>query len=147
MGGWIGALAVLLLIAVVLQARVPMAAWMFAWPAMILALAAFVVAAIERAGAGPLGVVVAGIAAVMVIAPLIPLAHLTFLGIGAPLSVTMLGFLLPIGAALWPLARIERSGRRTLLVAGALLVAGLAIAVQVRTDPIADTIPAYSLDK
>jgi hypothetical protein len=69
------------------------------------------------------------------------------LGVGAPMPEAMLAFALPIAAGFWPLAKIDRPGRAAALAIAALLVAGLAIAVQVRTDPISPTIPAYSLDK
>jgi hypothetical protein len=146
-GGWLGAIGVLLLVALVAQVEAPMAAWIFAWPAMIAAIAAAAVAWSDPAFAKPWGPIIAGAALVAIVAPLLPLAHLAFLGIGGPLPETTLAALLVVAVAIWPLALIERAGRRTLLVACALLVAGLAIAVQVRTDPIAETIPAYSLDK
>ena len=146
-GGWIGAIGMLLLVAILLQIEAPMAAWIVAWPVMILAIAAVSVALTDAGFRRPWSYVIAAVALVAVTAPLIPLAHLAFLGIGAPMPETMLAFLLIVAAAVWPLARIERAGRFTLLAAGVLLVAGLAIAVQVRTDPIAETIPAYSLDK
>jgi hypothetical protein len=145
--GWLAAIGSLIAIAVVVQIEAPMAAWIFAWPAMMLALAALAVAWTDAAFAKPWSWAIAGGALAIVVAPLIPLAHLAFLGIGAPMPEVMLAALLLVAAAMWPLGRIEKADRRLALVAGALLVAGLAIAVQVRTDPIAATIPAYSLDK
>ncbi|MBA2933449.1 M20/M25/M40 family metallo-hydrolase [Sphingomonas sp. CGMCC 1.13654] len=145
--GWIAAIGLLLSVAVIVQATAPMAAWIFAWPVMVLAIAAAIVAWSDAAFARPWSWAVAGLAMVVTVAPLVPLAHLAFLGIGGPLPEAMLAFLLLLAAAVWPLGRIERPDRRVLLAAGALLVAALAIAVQVRTDPIAETIPAYSLDK
>lgn len=146
-GGWIGAIGILLFVAILLQIKAPMEAWIVAWPVMILSIAAVLVAWVDARLTRPWSYAIAAVALAAVTAPLIPLAHLAFLGIGAPLPETMLAFLLIVAAAAWPLAKIERAGRTTLLIAGALLVAGLAIAVQVRIDPIAETIPAYSLDK
>ena len=146
-GGWIGAIGTLLLVAILLQIEAPMAAWIVAWPVMILSIAAVLVAVADTSLTRPWSYAIAAVALVAVTAPLIPLAHLAFLGIGAPMPETMLVFLLIVAAAVWPLARAAHAGRTTLLIAGVLLVAGLAIAVQVRTDPIAGTIPAYSLDK
>ena len=85
--------------------------------------------------------------AAAVSAPLLPLAHLAFLGIGAGLPEMVALFLLVLAAAFWPLARCERAPRWALVVPAVLLVMAGANAVHVRTDPIAPTIPAYSLDK
>jgi len=145
--GWLAAIGLLVLVATVLQVKAPMAAWIFAWPAMVLALAAVPVAWADAGFLKPWSWAVAGVAMVIVAAPLVPLAHLAFLGIGAPMPETMLAFLLLVAAAIWPLGRIGRPGRRVVYGVAALLAAALAIAVQVRTDPIAETIPAYSLDK
>jgi hypothetical protein len=145
--GWLAAIGLLVVAAAVLQVEAPMAAWIFAWPAMALALAAIPIAWADADFARPWSWAIAGIAMVIVAAPLVPLAHLAFLGIGAPMPEAMLAFLLLLAAAVWPLGRIGRPGRRTVFAVVALLAAALAIAVQVRTDPIAETIPAYSLDK
>lgn len=146
-GGWIAGIGMLLLVAAIVQVKAPMAAWIFAWPAMVLALAAVPIAWGDAGFAKPWSWVIPAVALAIVMAPLVPLAHLAFLGIGGPLPQAMLAFLLLIAVAIWPLGRIEAAGRGSLLIVGALLVAALAIAVQVRTDPIAETIPAYSLDK
>lgn len=146
-GGWIGALAVLLAFATILQVKAPMAAWIIAWPTLILAIAAASLAWLDPPFAKPWSWAIAAVAAVVAIAPLVPLAHLAFLGIGASMPEAMLPFLLLVAAALWPMARIGRVHRRALAAVAIPLVMALAIAVHVRTDPIADTIPAYSLDK
>jgi hypothetical protein len=145
--GWLAAIGLLVLVAMVVQMMAPMAAWIFAWPAMVLALAAIPIAWADAGFTRPWSWGIAAFAMAVVIAPLIPLAHLAFLGIGASMPEAMLAFLLLVAAAIWPLGRIELPGRWALLVVAGLLVAALAIAVQVRTDPIAETIPAYSLDK
>jgi hypothetical protein len=145
--GWLAAIGLLVVAAAALQVKAPMAAWIFAWPAMVLALAAIPIAWADAGFTKPWSWMVAAAAMVIVVAPLVPLAHLAFLGIGAPMPETMLAFLLLAAAAVWPLARIARPRRRMLVAVAALLAAALAIAVQVRTDPIAETIPAYSLDK
>jgi hypothetical protein len=146
-GGWIGALAVLLLFAAILQAKAPMAAWIIAWPTLIVSIGAVLLARFDPAFAKPWSWGIAAVAAVVAITPLVPLAYLAFLGIGAPMPEAMLPFLLLVAVALWPLARIERVHRTAIAGIAILMVMALAIAVHVRTDPIADTIPAYSLDK
>jgi hypothetical protein len=145
--GWLAAIGLLAVVAIVLQVEAPMAAWIFAWPALVLALAAVTIAWIDAAFVKPWSWAIAAIALVIVVAPLIPLAHLAFLGIGGPLPETMLAFLLLAAAAVRPFGRITMPGRLAGFAVAALLIAALAIAVQVRTDPIAKTIPAYSLDK
>ncbi|WP_454884978.1 M28 family peptidase [Sphingomonas oryzagri] len=146
-GGWIAGIGLLLLVAAIAQVKAPLAAWIFAWPAMVLALAAVPIAWGDAGFAKPWSWAIAAVALAVVTAPLVPLAHLAFLGVGGPMPQAMLAFLLLLAVAVWPLGRIEAAGRGSFLTIGALLVAALAIAVQVRTDPIAETVPAYSLDK
>jgi hypothetical protein len=146
-GGWIGAVALLLLFAVILQAKAPMAAWIIACPTLILATAAALLVRIDAALAKPWSWAIVATATVVAIAPLIPLAHLAFLGIGAPMPEMMLPFLLLAAIAIWPLARMGRVHRTGLAGIAILLVMAAAIAVHVRIDPMAETIPAYSLDK
>ncbi len=43
-GGWLGAIALVLLVAIGLQVKAPLAAWIFAWPALVLGIAAVLVA-------------------------------------------------------------------------------------------------------
>lgn len=145
--GWLAAIGLLVLAAIVMQIEAPMAAWIFAWPAMVLGLFAIPIAWADAAFARSWSWAVAALAMVIVVAPLVPLAHLAFLGIGAPMPQAMIAFLLLVAAAVRPLAHMIQPRRRMLFAAGALIVAALAIAVQVRIDPIAETIPAYSLDK
>jgi hypothetical protein len=146
-GGWVGGIGLLLFVAVLLQVKAPMAAWIFSWPALLLAVAAALVAWTDPPLRQPWGWAFAALGAAAVVAPLLPLAHLAFLGVGASLPQAMAA-LLPIPAvAFWPLARIGRLHRGVLLAMAALLVAAASIAVQVRVAPMSPTIPAYSLDK
>jgi len=59
----------------------------------------------------------------------------------------MAAFLLLIGAALWPLAKIERGRRAAWLAILLLMLIATGVAIRVRTAPLAPTVPAYSLDK
>ncbi|WP_157602403.1 M20/M25/M40 family metallo-hydrolase [Sphingomonas sp. PR090111-T3T-6A] len=146
-GSWLALIGVLLLGALGAQVGASLAAWLLAVPALVLALVALIVAWMDASFARGAGwAVVAGGAAV-VSAPLLPLAHLAFLGIGAGLPEMVALFLLVLAAAFWPLARYERAPRWALVALAVLLVMAGAIAVHVRTDPIAPTVPAYSLDK
>ena len=146
-GGWLGAIAVLLLIAIGLQAKAPLAAWIFAWPALTFALAAAVVAWTDAAFARPASWAIVAAAAMLVGIPLLPLAHLTFLGIGAPLAPALAPLLLIVAAGLWPLAQIERQRRAALIALALLAVAAMGIALKVRGAPLAPTVPGYSLNK
>ena len=146
-GGWIGAIGTVLLAAIVAQAMVPMAAWILAWPALILAITAALVAWTDTAFRHPWGWALAVLGAVAVSAPLIPLAHLAFLGIGGPAPQAMAVMLLLLAAAFWPLARIARARRRVLLAIALLLVVAGGGAMRMRAAPLSPSVPAYSLDK
>ena len=95
----------------------------------------------------PSSAAIVALAAVIVGAPLLPLAHLVFLGVGAPLVAAMAPLLLPIAAAIWPLAKISVDRRGA--VAAMLLLAVVAgdIALRIDAAPLAPTVPAYALDK
>lgn len=146
-GGWIGAIGTALLGAVAAQSMAPMAAWILAWPALILAIAAALVAWSDPDFRHPWGWGVAALGAAAVSAPLVPLAHLAFLGIGAPRPQAMVVLLPILAAAFWPLARVGRVRRHVLFAIAVLLVVAGAGAVRMRTAPLSPTIPAYSLDK
>jgi hypothetical protein len=145
--GWLATIGLVLLAAVGAQIAAPMAAWLFAWPALVLAIVAAVTGWTDASMARIRSWMVVAGGAVAVSAPLLPLAHLAFLGIGAKLPELVLVFLLVLAAAFWPLARVERVTRAKLAGLLALMLVAGAIAVHVRTAPIAPTIPAYSLDK
>ena len=146
-GGWLGAIGLMLLVAIVLQTKAPLAAWIFAWPALVLGITAALVAWTDAAFVRPWSAALAAVAAVIVGAPLLPLAHMTFLGVGGPLAPAMAPFLLLVGAALWPLTKIERQYRVALAMIALLLVVSVGIAIRVRSAPLAPTVPAYALDK
>ena len=142
-GGWIGAILPVLIAAIVMQSRLPTAAWLFAWPALVLALAAALAAWIDPRGDRGPGLVIAGVGAVIVSAPLLPIGHLAFLGIGGTRPTILLLLVPTLAAAFWPIARTG-ARRPTLIAIGCALIAAGAIAVDIRTAPRADSIPAYS---
>ena len=143
-GGWLGAILLLLVVAVALQIKAPLAAWIFGWPALVLALAAMLVAWSDAAFVRPTSFAIVAVAAAIVGVPLLPLAHLTFLGIGGPLAPALAAFLPILAAAFWPLARIERGHRLALGAIALLLLGATAIAIHVRHAPLAPTVPPYS---
>ena len=101
----------------------------------------------DAAWVRPTSAVLAAVAAIAVGAPLLPLAHMTFLGVGAPLAPAMAPFLLLAAAAVWPLAKIERGYRAALVAVALLLIMSAGVALRVRTAPLAPTVPVYALDK
>jgi len=146
-GGWIAAIDLVFIVAIGLQAKAPLVAWIFAWPALILGIAAALVAWTDAGFVRPYSAAIVAVAAVLIGVPLLPLAHMTFLGVGAGLAPAMAAFLLLIGAALWPLAKIERGRRAAWLAILLLMLIATGVAIRVRTAPLAPTVPAYSLDK
>ncbi len=142
-GGWIGLIVLVDLLAVATQIAAAPAAWLFSWPGLVLGIAA---AAVAWIGPRPATLVVATVAAVVVAAPLVPLAHLAMLGLGAPMPVILLLVVPAMLAAFWPLARMRLDGLVAIAAAACLIVAGM-IALQVRLDGLAPSVPAYSLDK
>ncbi len=90
-----------------------------------------------------LGSIAAIVAAIIGLAWLGGLAHNVLLGIGADLpsvaaAFAPLGFLL-----LWPLLPLRSPRRPLLLVALALVVAAAGLALWVRLDPIAASVPPW----
>ena len=140
-GGWIGLIALVDILAVATQVAAAPAAWLFAWPGLVLGLAA---AAVARIGPRPATLVVAAVSAVAVSAPLVPLAHLAMLGLGASMPAILLLVVPALLAAFWPLARMRFDGAVAIAAAACLIVAA-AIALQVRFDGLAPSVPAYSL--
>ena len=70
------------------------------------------------------------------------MAHLAFLGVGAELAPAMAVFVLLIAVLVWPLAA-EGAGRIRPLAAAVLLIVGLSMALWVRVDPPAASVPTY----
>jgi len=146
-GGWLGGIGLLLLMAIAGQAMEPVAAWIVAWPALVLAVAAMLVGWTDPAFRQPWGWAFAIVGAVAVSAPLLPLAHLAFLSLGEMYPQAMVVVLAILAVTFWPLAKIERWHSVCLLAVVALLAGAGVIAVHVRGAPLAGTVPAYASDK
>lgn len=146
-GGWLAGLILLLVLAVAAQHIAPGLAWLPGWPALVLAIGAALAAWIDPDFEQPWTPFLPAIAAAIVGAPLLALAHEVFVALGAQTAAPMLAAVLILGVAFWPLARVTGAAKPVLLCAGLSLIAAGVVAVQVRTDPMADTIPAYALDK
>ena len=136
---WIGLVALSVALSALVQIAAAPAAWVLAWPTLVVALAL----AVSSLAPG-LAPIVAAIAVLVMAPPLIAFAHFLMLGLGAPTPQVLMVAIPSLFAALWPLARM-RWGQGVSIAVAVLLVAGVALALQVRTDPMAQTVPAYSL--
>jgi hypothetical protein len=142
--GWLGLALLLLVFGLALQIAAPVAAPVLQWPLLLAsvgaAFAAWKDSALERRGTLMLLVVLAALGA----GQLLYLSHFTFLGVGAPIPETMAVYALIAGALLWPLLSNAAPARALVLAAAALTLVAIGVALSVRFDPIADTIPPYS---
>jgi hypothetical protein len=144
-GRWLGLGLLGLAFAVVVQALAPTAAPVIAWPLLLTGAGAALAAGTDpdlrsRAALGGLAVLAA-----LGIAQSLSLAHLAFLGVGADAPAVMAVFALLTTLLIWPLLADAGPPRVVLIVAGVLAVLAVGLALSVRLDPPAATIPAYSL--
>jgi hypothetical protein len=132
-----GALLLVLAATTGLQIALPTAAPLFAFPLLL--------AAIAMAARSWLPVLPATILTMLIAIAgtghLLAQAHFIFLGIGAELPIAMLAILFPALPLLWPLL----PEKTPLWLPGAALVLALGIALWVRFDPMAPSVPAYSI--
>jgi len=144
-GGWLGLALLVFLLALGVQIAAPTAGPLLAWPLVLAAVAAALAALLDpelkRRSALFAIVVAAGLGA----AQLFYLAHFTFLGIGAKFPEVMAVYVLLVALLVWPLFRSAAAPRPFAIGAAILLVAATGIALSVRLDPMAETIPPYSL--
>jgi hypothetical protein len=132
-------IAAILLLAVatmLLQILLPTAAPLFAWPLLLAALA-MVGRSVLPAIAG---LAIGAIAAAIGLGHLAAFGHFTFLAVGADVPSAMVAFLFAGAPLLWPLLP-DRAARRIAIL---LLVAALGVALWVRFDPMAPSVPLYS---
>ncbi|MBS0322073.1 MAG: M28 family peptidase [Proteobacteria bacterium] len=138
---WLGALALLFVLACVLQWVAPRAAAIYAWPLAIgAALAASLAWRPTRAAwAG------AGLVAIVLVALLVPVEYAFFTALGPELPLVFALFLPPLSAVLTPYAHAAgvatRGGRR---VAAATMLAGVAVLAAVAMLPARATRPAVN---
>jgi len=130
------AILLLTVATILLQLLVPTAAPLFAWPLLLAAIAM----AIRSALPATVGLPVTAVVAAIGLGHLAAFAHFTFLAIGADMPVAMIAFLFAGAPLLWPLL----PDRAAMRVAAALLVVALGIALWVRFDGMAASVPLYS---
>ena len=140
--GWIGALAVLAALTAVVQAAQPTATPLLAWPLAAASLAAALAVTLDPALRSPRALwpvaAIASVAGGQVLA----LAHLAFLGVGPDLPTAMATMAVLVAVLVWPLVPpLGRGGVALVLV---LTLAGAGLAVSVRLDPPAASVPTYS---
>ena len=122
------------------QAAAPLLAFQFAWPLLV----AGTIAALATGGASGWRALAASAVAAVGLGWLLAQSFFLFQGIGPDLPWIMavsLGSAAPLLAPPVPLT----SMRRTALAAVMLASAALAVALYVRLDPLAPTVPPYSL--
>ena len=131
-----GATLLLLAATILVQILLPTAAALFAWPLLLAALAMA-----ARAFLPPLpAVALTTITAIAGLGHLAAQAHFIFLGVGAELPLAMVAILFPALPLLWPLL----PDKAPLWLPAILIAAACAIALWVRLDPLAPSVPTYS---
>ena len=140
-GGWLG-LALLNFAGVVaVQVMLPAAAPILAWPLLVATLALLPAAAGGRlAGTGLL---LPAAAAAFGLAMIGGVAHFALLGVGITMPGAIAIFVPLLLLLLWPLLP-AMTRRAALLAALALIVAAAALALWVRLDPLAASVPPYA---
>ena len=139
--GWLGLAGLNLVLALIVQVALPAAGAILTLP-LLLAAAAMVVAARARGLATPVAVVVA----VSSLAWLGGLMHTIFLGIGAGVPTVTAAFAPLAMLLLWPVLP-PFSRRRAWLAVGLLVVAAGGLALWVRLDPVAASVPPFQARK
>jgi hypothetical protein len=141
--GWFGFAVPILLLALAAQIFAPTATPFLAWPLLLgsvgMAVAAAVDSEVKRLPVLALLTVLAAVGG----GQLVYLGHLTFLGIGAPFPQVTALYALLFGLLAWPLVSAGSRGYRA--AAAILILAAAGTALSVRLDPMAPTVPAYSL--
>jgi hypothetical protein len=136
--GWIGLALINLIIAVAAQIMLPEAGPVFSWPLLLATLAMALTARSPRAG-----IIVAMAVAILGLAWLGGFLHVLMLSVGADVPSAAAGFAPMTLLLLWPLLPHPVSRRALLITAAALVLAAGAVALWVRLDPIAASVPPW----
>jgi hypothetical protein len=143
--GWFGLVVAVSLLALAAQVAAPTATPLLAWPLLLASAAAALGAALDPDLRRLRALIPVALLAALGSAQLLYLAHFTFLGVGAPTPDAMAVYALLVALLAWPLVRAAAAKPRPFAVGAALLVivAG-GLALSVRLDQMASTIPPYS---
>jgi hypothetical protein len=142
--GWLGIAVFVLMATIAVQAAAPAAAPVLAWPLLLGAGAAALAARVDKAVRSAALLAALAVVGAIGVGQSLGLAHFAFLGVGQDLPGAMAVFLAPVMLILWPLLCGTVSRRVAIGLAAALLVAGFGLAIRVRLDPPAPTIPVYA---
>lgn len=132
-GGWTGLIALVLVFAAGAQAAAPEVAFLFLWPALLAAVIAVIVAAVDPALLKPAALIPVAVGVAVGGAWLIGLSHPVFLGIGMDLPgvLVLLGLLgLMLVRPLSPERPLERP---VLMIGLAVLLLGAGLSASART--------------
>jgi hypothetical protein len=141
-GGWLGLALLNLVLVVAAQLFLPAGAPVLAWPLLVAALAMLPAALSRSDTPGPLARGLAAIAAIFGLAFAGGVAHFALLAIGGPTPSAIAVFAPLVLLLLWPL--LPPIQRRTAFTAAlAFIVLAGAIALWVRLDSLAPTVPPY----
>ena len=143
-GGWFGLVAPVFLLALGAQIAAPTAAPILAWPLLLASIAMGAFALLDRGGKRLAALVPVAFIAALGTGQLLYLGHFTFLGIGAPMAEGMAVFVWLMAILAWPLLREAAMPRLFAAGAAVLILSATGIALSVRLDPIAQTVPPYS---
>jgi hypothetical protein len=138
---WLGLAGVVLLLATAVQAALPGGSPFFTWP-LLLASAVVAAASSRPRPDGAASWALFAAAAVVGIGFLAALGHFAMLSIGTGLPAVLVVLLAPAWLLLAPL--LPRPHRGFWWLALALLLAAVAMALWVRLDPVAASVPVYS---
>ncbi len=140
-GGWLGLALLNLAMVIAVQARLPAAAPILAWPLLVAGLALLPAATSGRLAGTAL--LLPGAAAVFGLAFISGFAHFLLLGVGITMPAAV-AILSPLALLLvWPLLPVV-TARQALLTALLLVAIAAALALWVRLDPLADSVPPYA---
>ena len=144
-GGWLGLIALVFLLACMVQGAAPEAALLFVWPALLAATAAALAALISPSLTRPASLIPAAVAGVLGGAWLMGLGHFVFLGIGMDLpgALALIGLLTLL--FLRPLSPPVSAIRPVLIGAAACLILACGLTFAARfaepTPAVAEALP------
>jgi hypothetical protein len=136
--GWIGLALINLIIAVAVQIMLPEAGPVFSWPLLLAGLAMAITARAPRAG-----IIAAMAVAIIGLAWLGGFVHVLMLSVGGDVPSAAAAFAPMTLLLLWPLLPHPVPRRALLIAAAALVLAAGSIALWVRFDPIAASVPPW----
>ena len=141
--GWLGLAGLVLVFSGLVQAIAPAAGPIMAWPLLLCAASAAFTEPRDITDCGRAAVRKGAVAAVAGVY-LLGLAHFAFLGVGPDMPAAMAPFALLMIMMIWPLLRGVVPLPFAVWTATALMIVALGLALWVRLDAPAPTIPIYA---